>query len=305
MPQFQGFTAVVTPGISTVYAVWVLNHGGVTGTFISNAIVNWTVPAAGQGRFISSSGTQIKIYRLSGSEPAASTGLIGVGGGSCTVTSVLGPSLPNFAGNPPRFSDSPEQGTIVTNDIFFIDGEPSGEVGSAINITRDKFDLVDPWAGNLLYDAVAVVCRDRTPILGLRRLPPGSKLQGKHMDDNMLILDSITGGTVELPGNWVGLSLNANWLGVVGEATPQFYKVASRVYFSGVLNTPTNPLIVTGSQITNTAIASGWRPQQNMSYNVSGEVIKIATTGVMTFESPDAETGVAWLNLNDISYRAA
>jgi hypothetical protein len=181
--QFLGIRVTVANGSNVVRAVWRLTIGTKTGTFTAGETVTWS--GGGSGIYLSDTGNGGTLYmtRTAGPEPEAGTGLTGgSSGATVTVASLVPANFPEFAGNPPRFADSPQQGPILPGQFFFIQGQPIGLVGSAGSIARDTFHLAANWGGttydhaNAPQGAFAVISRSFTPIFGFVVPESGDRL---------------------------------------------------------------------------------------------------------------------------------
>jgi hypothetical protein len=319
--QFMGFNCVVVNGSNLVRAVWKINVGTVTGTFVAGESLKW--PGAGGANngvflFTTGSGGQLYLYMtVDTPEPAIGDTIYGV---TSTATAVIASmpaiSFPDFCGNPPRFADSPEQGTIATNDIFFISGQPPMLVGATIDIKRASFRLSSVWGGSTFNETtvglypqgrIAIVARDREPTYGFPLLGPSDKFSGEVYSEAIrrIAAQLAAGGGAGAPTSWSALALTSPWVQRTGAAIParSYYPASDVVRLKGVIET-NSVTIAKGASILSGAnvLPSGSRPAENLEVEVGGgEVILVKTDGSITYEGPG---GLPVVNLNTVSFRA-
>jgi len=181
--QFLGARVTVTNGSNVVRSVWRLSIGTKTGTFTAGETLTWS--GGGAGVYLSDTGSGGTLYMTRTSSPEPSVGVTltgGTSGATAPVAALVPTNFPDFAGNPPRFADSPEQGPVLPGQIFFIAGQPPAFVGSAAAIARDTFQLSANWGGttqdasNAPQGAFAVIARGYTPIFGFVTPETGDRL---------------------------------------------------------------------------------------------------------------------------------
>ena len=198
--QFLGIRVTLANGSNVVRAVWRLTIGTKSAAFTAGETLTWA--GSGVGVYLSDSGDNGTLYltHTSGAEPSAGITLTGGSSGSTVVVSALVPTnFPDFAGNPPRFADSPQQGPILPGQFLFMLNEPVGVIGDAAQIARSSFQLSANWGGttynhtNAPQGVLAVISRGFTPVFGLVYPEAGDRLTADVVKQLAFQIDTLLG----------------------------------------------------------------------------------------------------------------
>jgi hypothetical protein len=240
MSQFKDFNCVVTNGSAVVRAVWEVTHGAVSsGPFNDGEALTWGVD--GVGVILSDDTTTMKarFTRTSGAEPAVSDTITGAGGANAVISQMdILDALGNDI-NPPRFADSPAQGTISQNDFFVVNSAADAGVFGILSATfgRDSFTLAANWSGTTLTDVAGYITRDFTPNNNWPLTLPGDLRAAAIIRRALMLAD-----TLDVVGDWKDVTNDSvsgwqgSWQDKTGgdDYTVRWRNEHGRVILSGV-----------------------------------------------------------------------